>query len=95
VLDIQYYSQRYFFGRLAELYFENQKRDIQERRQRQSKYDQCYEKLPQEFTSKDAEQAYGISRSALDTALSRLCKRGYIERLTQGNYRKIRATLTS
>ncbi len=93
VLDIQYYSQRYFFGRLAELYFENQKRDIQERRQRQSKYDQCYEKLPQEFTSKEAEQVYGIDKSLVDTALSRLCKRGYIERLVKGRYRKIRASL--
>ena len=93
VMDIQYRCQQHFFGAYAQAYFDNMERDQQANRQRASKYDAAYQKLPKEFTIMDVRKQYGIGDDAARSACSRLCRDGYIERLKQGQYRKLKLTL--
>ena len=93
VLDVQYHCQHHFFGRMARAYFDNQKRDDLENRQRASKYDQCYEQLPETFTVQDIVSGYGVNENTAAATASRLCKNGYVERLKQGQYRKLKHSL--
>jgi predicted transcriptional regulator of viral defense system len=93
VLDVQYHCQHHFFGRMARAYFDNQKRDDLENRQRASKYDQCYEQLPETFTVQDIVSGYGVTPDAAGATASRLCKNGYVERLKHGQYRKLKHSL--
>ena len=93
VMDIQYRCQQHFFGAYAQAYFDNMERDRQANRQRASKYDAAYQKLPREFTIMDVRKQYGIGDDAARSACSRLCRDGYIERIKQGRYRKLKLTL--
>ena len=93
VMDIQYRCQQHFFGAYAQAYFDNMERDRQANRQRASKYEAAYQKLPKEFTIMDVRKQYGIGDDAARSACSRLCRDGYIERIKQGRYRKLKLTL--
>lgn len=93
VMDIQYRCQRHFFGAYAQAYFDNMERDRQANRQRVSKYDLSYQQLPMEFTLTDVMKQYGIRENAARTACHRLCRDGYIERIMQGKYRKLKSSL--
>ena len=93
VMDIQYRCQRHFFGAYAQAYFDNMERDRQANRQRVSKYDLSYQQLPMEFTLTDVMKQYGIRENAARTACHRLCRDGYIERIMQGKYRKLKKSL--
>ena len=93
VMDIQYRCQQYFFGAYAQAYFDNMERDRQANRQRVSKYDLSYQQLPMEFTLTDVMKQYGIRENAARTACHRLCRDGYIERIMQGKYRKLKSSL--
>ena len=93
-MDIQYACQQHFFYAYAKAYFDNMKRDRKvKQRERNSKYDERYKLLPQEFTVEELGQAYGIGKEAMYAAVKRLCDDGYIERLKRGNYRKIKQTI--
>ena len=92
-MDIQYRCQHYFFGAHAQAYFDNMERDQQQNRRRQSRYDRCYEQLPQEFTVTDIESCYGVNNQTARTTASRLLKAGTVERIKQGEYRKIKKSL--
>ena len=93
VMDIQYRCQQHFFGAYAQAYFDNMERDRQANRQRVSKYDLSYQQLPMEFTLTDVMKQYGIRENAARTACHRLCRDGYIERIMQGKYRKLKSSL--
>ena len=93
VMDIQYRCQQHFFGAYAQAYFDNMERDQQANRQRVSKYDLSYQQLPMEFTLTDVMKQYGIRENAARTACHRLCRDGYIERIMQGKYRKLKSSL--
>ena len=92
-MDIQYRCQHYFFGAHAQAYFDNMERDQQQNRRRQSRYDRCYEQLPQEFTVTDIESCYGVNNQTARTTASRLLKAGAVERIKLGQYRKIKKSL--
>ena len=92
-MDIQYRCQQHFFGAYAQAYFDNMERDQQANRQRASKYDAAYQKLPKEFTTEDVVKQYEISKVAAGKTCSRLCRDGYIERLKQGLYRKLKSSI--
>jgi hypothetical protein len=94
-MDIQYRCQTYYFGKYAEMFFDNLRTTVANRRQRASKYDLCYQQLPKEFGVEDVEKVYGQEAVTARSTCSRLCKNGFIERLDKGKYRKIKATLTS
>jgi len=93
VMDIQYRCQQHFFGAYAQAYFDNMERDQQANRQRASKYDAAYQKLPKEFTIMDVRKQYGIGEEAAKSTCHRLCRDGYIERIKKGQYRKLKLTL--
>ena len=93
VMDIQYRCQRHFFGAYAQAYFDNMERDRQANRQRVSKYDLSYQQLPMEFTLTDVMKQYGNGDTAARAVCSRLCRDGYIERIMQGKYRKLKSSL--
>ena len=94
-MDIQYRCQTYYFGKYAEMFFDNLRTTVANRRQRASKYDLCYQQLPKEFGVEDVEKVYGQQSGTARNTCFRLCKNGFIERLDKGKYRKIKATLTS
>ena len=94
-MDIQYRCQTYYFGKYAEMFFDNLRTTVANRRQRPSKYDRKYLDLPNEFDVKDVELTYGISYKAAKTVCCRLFKKQTIERTVIGKYRKVKASLTS
>lgn len=95
IMDIQHECQRYYFGRQAQIYYENGERDESNNRVRKSKYDECYEKLPAEFTVEDVVTIYGLAKNAAEATCSRLCKKGFIERKSnkKGIYNKVKNSL--
>ena len=93
VMDIQYRCQQHFFGAYAQAYFDNMERDQLANRQRASKYEAAYQKLPKEFTIMDVRKQYGIGEEAAKSTCHRLCRDGYIERIKKGQYRKLKLTL--
>ena len=93
VMEIQHYFQLHYFGNMAQAYFDNSERDDDTNRRRASKYDLCYEQLPQTFTVQDVENVYGISNEAAKATASRLAKNGNVERTKKGEYRKISSSL--
>jgi hypothetical protein len=93
-MDIQYRCQTYYFGKYAEMFFDNLRTTVANRRQRASKYDLCYQQLPKEFTVEDVVRVYGQQTVTAKSTCSRLCKNGYTERLEKGKYRKVKASLT-
>ena len=92
-MDIQYRCQHHFFGAYARAYFDNMERDVQSNRQRASKYDTNYLKLPREFQASDVAKVYDISEQAAHAQVSRLCRDGFIERIKKGYYRKLKQRL--
>ena len=89
-MDIQYACQQHFFYAYAQAYFDNMGRDRRtKQRTRRSKYDDCFEKLPQEFTLEDFRDAYGLDGVAARKQVSRLNKRGFIMMLGGGKYKKL------
>lgn len=89
VLDIQYRTQRHYFYELARNYFDEQTKDATTFRRRTTRFEQCYQRLPDEFTTDQFASAFGYanSRSASKT-IDRLLKDKAIERTKRGEYRK-------
>ena len=92
-MNIQYRCQHHFFGEYARIYFDNQTRDAESQRRRPSKYDAAYQQLPEEFTADDVVKVYGNTQAAAKVMTSRLCRDGYVERLKQGTYKKLKKSL--
>lgn len=93
VMDIQYRCQHHFFGAYAQAYFDNMHRDAATNRKRTTKYEQCYQLLPQEFTTKDVMEKFGLKVRAANSAVTRFLKDKVIEKAKYGVYRKIRLNL--
>ena len=68
-------------------------RDQEAMRQRRSRYDQCYEQLPQEFTLEDVERVYGIDRGKSYQTIRRLKDCGIVEKADKGKFKKLKNTL--
>ena len=90
--DAVLYWQDYFFGQMLQESWENGKRCFQPR-QRTSRNAQIYAQLPGEFTTKDAVNILGTNENAVNAQLSRWVKSGYIERQSQGRYKKLIAQI--
>jgi hypothetical protein len=90
-LDMQYKTQHYWFYELARMYFDNQQRDSQNR-QRRSKYDECFDRLPESFSYEQFAAVYGYTpdkETGGRKMLSRLKKSGKIEPTDKDTYKKI------
>ena len=93
VMEIQHKCQLHYFWKMAQAYFDNSDRDEEANRRRASKYDLCYERLPETFTVRDVENIYEQNNNAAKTTVSRLATNGFVKRLKKGEYQKIKHTL--
>lgn len=89
VLDIVYKTQRHYFYELARNYYDEQTKDATTFRRRTTRFEQCYQRLPDEFTTEQFANVFGYAnnRSASKT-IDRLLKDKAIERTKRGEYRK-------
>lgn len=89
VLDIVYKTQRHYFYELARNYYDEQTKDATTFRRRTTRFEQCYQRLPDEFTTEQFTSTFGYAnnRSASKT-IDRLLKDKAIERTKRGEYRK-------
>ena len=94
VMNIQYRCQHYYFGEYARNYFDDMDRDTAACcRKYHSKYDDCYERLPKEFSLDDIVRIYGVSKKTSSVTVTRLVSSGVVTRIKQGLYRKLISTL--
>ena len=87
--DFIYYMQIRQYGEMVRVALENQTRDFVPR-QRQTRNADAFNKLPSEFTLKEAQNVLGLSYSAICSFLTRVASAGYVERIKQGAYKKIK-----
>ena len=88
VMEIQYQSQKFFFGEMAYNYFADQNKEFVVRR-RTTRYDECFSKLPDEFRTQQFMDVFGVSQSSAQRAISRLQQDKLIERVKYGVYKKV------
>ncbi|MCR5573885.1 MAG: hypothetical protein K6F78_03580 [Bacteroidaceae bacterium] len=89
VLEIQYRTQHYYFGELARNYFDEQMKDATRFRRRTTRYEQCYQQLPDTFTTEQFVQVFGyVNAQSANKTLNRLLVDKVIARLKRGEYKK-------
>ena len=87
---MQYQTQRYWFYELARMYYDNKSRDNMNR-QRSSKFDECYLRLPSTFTTTQFIETFGYQedqKEAIRKMLLRLKQQEKIVQTSDGNYKK-------
>ena len=89
VLDIQYQTQHYFFGRYAYNYFDNMNNEANQNKRRRTKIRAAFENLPVEFKTEDVEKSYQISRDTAYVIISRLKKDNLIEKTDKNKFKKL------
>ena len=73
IVNIQYACQRHYFGAMAEAYFDNKLKNAAANVQRRTKTIECFNRLPEEFTTGDIMRCFGLSNdSSARTRVSRL-----------------------
>ena len=88
VMEIQYQSQKFFFGEMAFNYFADQNKEFVQRR-RTGRYEECFYKLPDEFKTQQFMDGFGVSQSAAQRAIARLLQDKLIKKVKYGVYRKL------
>lgn len=89
VLDIQYRTQRHYFYELARNYFDEQTKDATTFRRRTTRFEQCFQRLSEEFTTEQFTSAFGYANNhSASKTIERLIKDKAIERTKRGEYRK-------
>ena len=61
IVNIQYACQRYYFGAMAEAYFDNKLKDASVNVQRKGKTFEAFNRLPEEFTAEDIQRCFNLS----------------------------------
>ena len=89
VLDIQYQTQHYFFGKYAYNYFDNMNNEANQNKRRRGKTIVAFDSLPETFALNDVEKAFNSSLSNARVIVCRLKKDGVIEELEEGKYKKL------
>ena len=88
VMEIQYQSQKFFFGEMAFNYFADQNKEFVVRK-RSTRYSECFRKLPDEFKTQQFTDVFGCSQPTASRSIQRLMADGVIERVQHGCYRKL------
>ncbi len=91
-MEIQYRCQQFFFGEMAQNYFDDQTKEFVQRH-RTRKYDECFRKLPDEFKTEKFAECFGCSAPTAARSIRRLKDDGVIENVRYGIYRKLVAEL--
>jgi hypothetical protein len=86
-MEIQYGCQHFFFGEMAFNYFEEQNKEFVVRK-RSSRYEDCFRKLPEEFTTQQFMECFGTSQPASSRAIIRFVDDGVVQKVKYGLYRK-------
>lgn len=82
IVNIQYACQRYYFGAMAEAYFDNKMRDASVNLQRKQKTFEGFARLPEEFTNEDVMRCFNLSsEGAARMKIKRLLSDHLIEKL--------------
>ena len=82
---MQYACQRYYFGAMAEAYFDNKLKDASVNVQRRQKTYEGFERLPEEFTVEDVIRCFNLSsEGAARMKIKRLQSDHLIEKLGDG-----------
>ena len=85
IVNIQYACQRYYFGAMAEAYFDNKMRDASVNLQRKQKTFEGFDRLPEEFTSEDVMRCFKLGNLPSARAkTSRLLSDHLIEKVSDG-----------
>lgn len=92
-MEIQYRCQHFFFGEMARIYFEDQNKMFVPRK-RTTRYQECYNKLPETFTSKQFQEVFECSQQTASRALLRFQSDGVVKRVKFGHYKKVLQALT-
>ena len=92
IVNIQYACQKYYFGAMAENYFDNKLRDANVNVQRRQKTIEAFNRLPEEFTNEDVMRCYGLTHAgAARTRVKRLIEDRLAEKVKdvkEGQYYK-------
>ena len=95
VMDIQYYSQNFYFGKLAEMYFQDKNQRLTENMtsRRTFKVIDAYNSLPSVFTKEDVSAKSGMKAECARIAIYRWVKQGLVEKQGKTKYKKKVSTL--
>ncbi len=81
IVNMQYACQRYYFGAMAEAYFDNKLKDASVNVQRRQKTYEGFDRLPDEFTTDDVVRCFQLKSAATAyMRISRLTKDRLIEK---------------
>jgi hypothetical protein len=81
LVNIQYACQRYYFGAMAEAYFDNKLRDASVNVRRQPKTIEAFSRLPEEFTTEDVMRCFSLAtENAARSKISNLINDHLIEK---------------
>ena len=84
IVNIQYACQKYYFGAMAENYFDNKLRDANVNVQRRQKTIEAFNRLPEEFTYEDVMRCFNLgSNASARMRISRLVADRVIEKSRQ------------
>ena len=82
IVNIHYACQRHYFGAMAEAYFDNKLKDASVNVMRKKKTNEGFERLPEEFTTKDVMRCFNLSTDgAVRSKTRRLIKDHLIEKI--------------
>ena len=96
IVNIQYACQRYYFGAMAETYFDNKQREANVKLRRNQKTLEAFNRLPQEFTYEDVMRCFNQNCDTARVKIHRLLRDRLIEKAcefkengtTKAKYRK-------
>ena len=89
VLNIQYQTQHYFFGKYARQYFDNMTNEANTNRRRKGKTKMAFDHLPETFKLEDVMGAFEANRDNAYVIIGRLKKDGLIEKQPSGDFKKL------
>ncbi len=85
IVNIQYACQKYYFGAMADAYFDNKMKEIASKTQHQSKTNEAFTRLPESFTIDDVLRCFNLStESSGRGTISRLISDHLIEKVNDG-----------
>ncbi|MCR5270918.1 MAG: hypothetical protein K6D91_07895 [Prevotella sp.] len=85
IVNIQYACQRYYFGAMAENYFDNKLKDASVNVRRQQKTIEAFQRLPEEFTLEDTMRCFNLSsEGAARSKTHRLIRDHLVEKVNDG-----------
>ena len=84
IVNIQYACQKYYFGAMAEAYFDNKLKDASVNVQRRQKTIEGFTRLPEKFTNEDVMRCFNLSStSSARGKVSRLIRDHLVEKIRE------------